>query len=94
MGTSRAIEITLCGETTASEGILDAVAAAERVDPIDLTPPLYSVVDPDALDGFVRSLADETGWIEFVYRGHLVTVDGAGGVRVRPQGSEDDDDEG
>lgn len=90
MNPDRTVDTTLSGDTTASEGVLDAVAAAERTDPIDLTPPLYSVVDPEALDALVGSLRGDEGWIEFVYRGYLVAVDGAGGVRVRSQGSEGD----
>lgn len=91
MDREEAVEFTVSGDTTASEGVLSAVATAERADPIDLTPPLYSVVDPEALDALVRSLNGEAGWIEFVYRGKLVTVDGAGGVRVQPQVPEEED---
>lgn len=90
MNSSRATDITLDGDLTASEGVLEAVAAAERANPIDLSPPLYAVVDPDALDAVVESLHERSGWIEFAYRGHRVTVDGSG-VNVRPRGSAGDD---
>lgn len=33
-----------------SEKVVDAVAEHEGVDPVDLDPRLYQVVDPDALD--------------------------------------------
>lgn len=37
------------GEMTASEAVIHAVADAANVDPLELDP-LYSVLDPDALD--------------------------------------------
>lgn len=49
----RGVEFTVAEGSTASETVLDAVAAAERTSPSDLVPPLYSVVDPEALDAFV-----------------------------------------
>lgn len=82
MNGSRSVETTLNGDGSASEGILEAIAGVEETDPIDLTPPLYSVVDPEALDVVVQSLGGRSGWIEFDYRGYQVTVDGAGGVSV------------
>lgn len=87
MNLEQGVEFTVSEGSTASETVLDAVAAAERTDPNDLTPPLYSVVDPEALDAFVESLNDRAGCVEFVYRGHLVTVDGSGVISVRPQSS-------
>lgn len=85
MNLEQGVEFTVSGGATASETVLDAVAAAERTNASDLTPPLYSVVDPEALDAFVESLGDRTGWVEFVYRGHMVTVDGSGVISVLPQ---------
>lgn len=85
MNPEQGIEFTVSEGATASETVLDAVAAAERTDPSDLAPPLYSVVDPEALDVLVKSLGDRPGWVEFVYRGHLVTVDGSGVINVQPQ---------
>lgn len=87
MNLEQGVEFTVSEGSTASETVLNAVAAAERTDPNDLTPPLYSVVDPEALDAFVESLNDRAGWVEFVYRGHLVTVGGSGAISVRPQSS-------
>lgn len=84
MKRSRSVETTLAGDVGASEGILRAIAAVEGADPTELTPPLYSVVDPEALDAVVESLSGTAGWIEFDYRGYQVTVDGAGGVGVHP----------
>lgn len=82
MKRSRSVETSLNGDVSASEGILETIAGVEGADLIELTPPLYSVVDPEALDAVVESLGGRSGWIEFDYRGYQVTVDGAGGVSV------------
>jgi hypothetical protein len=89
MNGSRTADVPLRGDLTASEVVLEAVAAVERTDPIDLTPPLYTAVDPEALDAVVAFL-DRSGRIEFDYRGHRVTVD-CFGVNVRPRNSTGDD---
>lgn len=52
------------------------VAERKGVDPIELTPPLHSVIDPDALEplfsegksGFVR--------VQFTYDGFDVSIEG------------------
>lgn len=66
--------------------VVTAVADAEGVDPTEL-PPLYSAVDPDALDSvFYPQLesADDPppGEIQFSYHGHLVRVTAAGRVEL------------
>lgn len=61
MNLEQGVEFTVSEGSTASETVLDAVAAVERADPNDLTPPLYSVVDPEALDAFVESLNGRRG---------------------------------
>lgn len=89
MSTDQVIEVTIAEEASASEEVLEAIAAAEDTDPIGLAPPLYSAVDPEALDALARSMEDRSAWIEFVYQGYLVTVDGSGGVRLEPRIEED-----
>ena len=62
--------------------ILSEVAEQEDIDPTDLSPQLYTVIDTDALeelffgetDGFVR--------VEFTYVGHQVTVQGDEVVQI------------
>lgn len=74
-------------ETTPSERVVDAVAEAEDVDPIELEP-LYAAIDPDALDAVVRSqqegrIAPRTSTlVRFEYQGYRVTVAGDGAVDV------------
>lgn len=67
---------TLHGSEPVSTAIVSAVADAEGVSPLDLRP-LATVVDPDALNGMVASMAgqpDDTGIVEFAYSGYDVTV--------------------
>lgn len=71
---------------TPSIQVVTQVASTEGIDPVELTPPLHDVVDPDALDAFVRR-ADAEATIEFSYRGHSVCVDGTGHVAVTPAAS-------
>lgn len=72
-------------QCSVSQSVVDAIARAEGVDPVELTPPLYEVVDPDALNG----LFDDTHHygrldreVVFTYKGYEVTVDGDGSVSV------------
>lgn len=71
-------------QPTASHGspsmhILDEMAAHTGSDPLEL-PPLYEVIDPDALDVLVSSTA--RGEVSFTYEGYQVTVNCSGTVGV------------
>lgn len=55
--------------------VLDEVAEARGVDPIALTPPLGSVLDPDALDALVARDSEQVA-VEFSYAGCHVAVTG------------------
>lgn len=64
--------------------VIETVADAEGVDPLEL-PPLYSVVDPDALETLFQprtELQDTTARVVFTYHGHEVTVTAGGTVEV------------
>lgn len=71
-----------------SEAVITAVADAKGVSTVDVNPPLYEVIDPDALDTVVASMTrrpDElTGRVEFPYSGYEVTITGDGHVSVTP----------
>ena len=57
--------------------VVEAVAQKEGVLPTELCPPLFSVVDPEALDALVQPDADSnTGQIEieFTYLDYVVQV--------------------
>lgn len=69
----------------ASLSVVSAVATAAET-PAASLPPLYSAVDPDALDDLLRSAASRPKRpvsVSFVYHGHPVTVDETGVVAVR-----------
>lgn len=73
-------------DASPSEQVLDAVAAATGRAP-DRLPPLYDVLDPDALDALLDARADADGsrppiTVEFRYEGCDVTV--RRGVDVSP----------
>lgn len=77
---------TTTGTGSISTGVIAAVAEEEGVDPTDLEPPLYEVIDPDALDAFFArdgSTATSTvAHVTFTYNGYEVHVTGEGDVRV------------
>jgi len=61
--------------------VLDEVADEERTNPIELDPPLYEVIDPDALDAlFCDGRFD--GEVEFTYLGYRVHVAGLDRITV------------
>lgn len=56
-----------------SECLIAAIAAQEGTDAADLDPPVYEIVDPDALDAvFRRGSVD--GRIQFSFEGYEVVV--------------------
>lgn len=59
-----------------AERILTSVAAREGCDALDL-PPLYDVVDTDALEGLFRSGGGDADavTVTFDYHGYRITVD-------------------
>ncbi len=69
-----------------SETVVEAVADAEGVPPLDLRPPLYRAVDLDALDKLFPPPSLERGQpdgqVTFEYRSYEVTVRADGTVSV------------
>lgn len=65
-----------------SLAIIDAVAAAEDTPPTELMPPLYDVVDPEALNK-VFAREESMGKIVFNYNGYEISVDADGYVAVK-----------
>lgn len=62
-----------------SYDIIEKVAAATNSDPLSM-PPLYDVIDPQALDRVLT--ADTTVRITFEYDGHTITATSAGEITV------------
>ena len=76
---------TTVEKRSVSQAVIETVAEAEGVDTEDLTPPLYDVVNPDALEQLfsATSTAGRTeGKVVFSYRTHEITVTADGLVRV------------
>lgn len=68
---------------TATDRVLDALAAKERCDPAEFSTPLYDVVDPDALDEVLsRDSSNHEVYVGFSFEGHGVQVHGDGTVYV------------
>lgn len=72
--------------TPLSMAVIDAIADREGVDPVDLEPPLYDVIDLDALDSLVRGPAQSTIEITFQYGEYDVRVTNHGDIDVSPIG--------
>lgn len=62
---------TSCENYTSSDDVVDVVAAARGVDPMELDP-LYDVIDPDALDAVLARDTDVE--VAFEYADCLVVV--------------------
>lgn len=61
--------------------VIEAVEAATDAQTTEL-PPLYEVIDPDALDSLFQSTSEESVCVEFSYSGVEVAVQGDGTVTV------------
>lgn len=74
-------------ERNPSERIVEAVADAEGVDPLEL-PPLYDAVDPDAVDSLfapqlrVGSVPSHDAAVRFEYHGYVVRVAATGRISL------------
>lgn len=63
--------------------ILSAVADAEGTSPLDLPQPLYSVIDPDALEAIFDQNSTNVS-VEFCYLSYQVRVQSDGSVTLLP----------
>lgn len=61
----RPVEGSIC------ETVVNAVADAKGVDPLELDPPLYDAIDPDALERFATAHGTS---VAFTLAGYQVTV--------------------
>lgn len=74
---------TLAPSETPSYAIIETVADLEGTNPVDLTPPLYAAIDPEALNDLFTSQSESTvNRITFQYAGYDVTVWGDGEFQV------------
>lgn len=63
--------------------IVEAIADREGVRPEELDPPLYEVIDSDALNSLFGNDGDDAR-VVFTYAGYEVTVSGDGEVSLTP----------
>jgi len=72
-------------KTPASMAVIATLADVMDADPVELDP-LYSTVDPDALDELVRVRAVTPGDIRvtFTHEGHTITVHSYGVATITP----------
>lgn len=84
MNTTGTAITTSANQQPLSEKVVDAVAEREGVDPVDLDPRLYRVVDPDALDQLFQSSqrTDADLEIAFTYSDYEVVVRSDGELTV------------
>ena len=65
--------------------VIEAIAQKEGVSLTELTPPLYTVIDPDALDALIqKDVNSNTNHVvvEFTYRNYVVRVQNSPTVSV------------
>ena len=82
----------VCRSGELSETVISAVAEAKGVDPLDLDP-IYTVVDPDALNGMFRPTVGSPPTsmeLRFSMAGCRVVIHGDGEVVVTPPASDDE----
>lgn len=73
---------TEIGDRRPSEAVIEVVSAIEDVEPTDLTP-LYTRVDPDALDSLCANEGlDAHPTVRFNYEGLVVTVSASNTITV------------
>lgn len=65
-----------------SFAVIEALADAEGVDPLDLDVPLYNFVDLEALDTIFLEGNTPNTTVEFSLDGYLVTIRGTGNVEI------------
>lgn len=70
------------GKDPLSTAILSEVAAVEDVDPIDVSPPISTAIDTDALEELFLGESDGFTRVEFTYADHRIRVQGAEVVSI------------
>jgi hypothetical protein len=70
------------GHGSISVSVVEALAEANGVSPVDIRQPLYDVVDPDALDSLFTD-NEGPGRVIFELAGHEITVHASGEILVR-----------
>lgn len=71
-------------EELMSVRVAEKIAAREGVPSSELTPPMYNVIDTDALDSLYSSTRDGQVKpnLEFTYNGYFVRIDSSGRIHI------------
>lgn len=72
-------------DQSCSQAIVQAVADAEDIHPLEIEPPLCKVIDPDALDALFEG-GGSASEVELIYDGYQITVRGSSDVTAVPVG--------
>lgn len=70
------------GADSLTTSLILEIAEEEGVDPIELSPPLNTVIDLDGLKALFRDSKDGFVRVEFTYAGHLITIEGDENVHI------------
>ena len=62
--------------------ILSEIAEQEDIDPIEVSPKLYTAIDTDALEALFFGETDGPTRVEFTYAGHQVAIQGDEVVQI------------
>lgn len=74
-------------DETIIQRIVEAVGTATDTRPLELSPPLYDVIDPDALIELTRNHTGTDLEVTFPYHGCRVAVDATGQVEASSLGT-------
>lgn len=78
--------ITVDDAENPSAMVIDLIADLEGVDPVELSPPLYSAIDPDALDALFRFPKDDapqtSGYVHFEYHDYEIRIQSDGEIAI------------
>lgn len=80
------VQTDVSGGSSICNEVVQLVAEAEGTDPVDLTPPLFEVVDPAALESLFAD-KQALGKVVFNYKSHEVSVFPDGYISVRSFGT-------
>lgn len=79
------VEAEIVDDDTISGAVIEAIAEAEGTDVIELSPPLYEVIEPEALEHLFDGHST-LGKVVFTYNGCEVSVFDDGYVSVEKHG--------
>lgn len=80
------VQTDVSGDSSICQEIVKLLAEAEETDSTELTPPLYEVIDPDALESLFTN-GQALGKIIFNYDSYEVSVFADGYVSVKSHGT-------